>query len=424
MELVHGTVVLGSEYEGLAGTRAPGRQLDVTIDSQEFEWQTMGFGDVSHMPALQPEMFKIAALVADPHVEPLLTKWKIGWDRVAIDAAPGEVAYDNRCPEYTGVSAAEQCDYNGGTGYCAIGNGSTTPMCNGSAEWQGVVVFTDTTNSYVAQCCGNGTTGNYAVKSCNTAINTDPTDCSGGYESACGCGGSNKCKPCGSPVSYNAYCSVTASGDSECHNYGCATGQTDCSGTCTNLSTDNYNCGRCGNVCTGGDTCQSGSCSLDCGPTCFLNEDNCCQSNTGCFAAGTQITMADGATRAIETLQVGDYVLAYDTLLGRAMPSRVTKTFVHQNEGGMVLVNGTVRATPNHPFYANGKWVRADELNSGDVLIGLTGRVDASMATLDSLQSMPAVETVYNLEVDTLHDYFAGGVLVHNKLPVCNCEQY
>jgi hypothetical protein len=24
---------------------------------------------------------------------------------------------------------------------------------------------------------------------------------------------------------------------------------------------------------------------------------------------------------------------------------------------------------------------------------------------------------VYNLEIDELHDYFAGGVLVHNKLP-------
>ena len=32
-------------------------------------------------------------------------------------------------------------------------------------------------------------------------------------------------------------------------------------GTCTNVTTDNSNCGACGHVCPTGMTCQSGTCS-------------------------------------------------------------------------------------------------------------------------------------------------------------------
>jgi hypothetical protein len=40
----------------------------------------------------------------------------------------------------------------------------------------------------------------------------------------------------------------------------CAPGQAECSGTCKNLGTDNANCGRCAHACTGGTTCQNGTC--------------------------------------------------------------------------------------------------------------------------------------------------------------------
>ena len=49
-------------------------------------------------------------------------------------------------------------------------------------------------------------------------------------------------------------------------NCACASGQTNCDGTCTNTASDNANCGACGNVCAEGLTCQNGSCSGPCGP--------------------------------------------------------------------------------------------------------------------------------------------------------------
>ena len=44
-----------------------------------------------------------------------------------------------------------------------------------------------------------------------------------------------------------------------------------------------------------------------------------------------------------------------------------------------------------------------------------------STPTVGSVTSMSGGQTVFNLEVDSQHTYFAGGLLVHNKQPVCDC---
>src|SRR5262249_28532309 len=51
----------------------------------------------------------------------------------------------------------------------------------------------------------------------------------------------------------------------------CKTGYGDCNGMVsdgceTNLRTSNTDCGTCGNACTGGPTCQDGTCAATCGP--------------------------------------------------------------------------------------------------------------------------------------------------------------
>jgi stigma-specific protein Stig1 len=44
----------------------------------------------------------------------------------------------------------------------------------------------------------------------------------------------------------------------------CQQGQTCCNGECVFLSTDNKNCGVCGNDCTNGSTCDQGHCTTPC----------------------------------------------------------------------------------------------------------------------------------------------------------------
>jgi alpha-tubulin suppressor-like RCC1 family protein len=158
-------------------------------------------------------------------------------------------------------------------------------------------------------------------------------------------------------------------------------------------------------------------------------DDNCngtsnegCGGGGSCFVAGTPITLADGSTKPIEQLVIGDRVLAYDEETQQVVPSSVTQTFIHEDSDNILLINGTLRATANHPFYANGRWVRADELRVGDALVrlettGSSPSVSNDSVTVFSLLSLPQRQTTYNIEVDTQHNYFADGILVHNKIP-------
>jgi hypothetical protein len=132
------------------------------------------------------------------------------------------------------------------------------------------------------------------------------------------------------------------------------------------------------------------------------------------------VTLADGSTRAIEQIRVKDSVLAWNEKTKQLESAEVEQTFVHAAIEGTVIVNGTLVATPNHPFYAGGRWVRADELKVGDELVALpqTGRgvaLGTQSGHVTSLTTTGSVNTVYNLEVKGVHTYFAGGILVHNK---------
>lgn len=166
--------------------------------------------------------------------------------------------------------------------------------------------------------------------------------------------------------------------------------------------------------------CNGTETSASCAEDCWVAPPPC----GSCFAAGTGVTMADGSTRPIEQISAGDHVLAFDLTAGRAEAAPVTDTFVHPAVSDIVLVNGRLTTTTNHPFFANGRWVRADELRVGDELLRLDGRPSRDgyegfvSEPVTSVESLAAVITTYNLEVDRHHDYFAGGVLVHNK-PVC-----
>jgi hypothetical protein len=190
-----------------------------------------------------------------------------------------------------------------------------------------------------------------------------------------------------------------------CSGRSCGSVSDGCSGT--------YSCGDCSNL-------------TDCNGTPFhcTSAGQCASPPTStCLLAGTLIRYADGGERPIESVAVGDLVLGYDVATGTTRPRRVTQTFAHaagENREGLVLVNGTLRATGNHLVYASGRWVRADELGVGDALVWLGGAgATATPASVDTIQRLPGDAPTYNIEVEGDHDYFADGVLVHNKVPIC-----
>ena len=141
-----------------------------------------------------------------------------------------------------------------------------------------------------------------------------------------------------------------------------------------------------------------------------------------CFVAGTPITMADGSQKPIERIAAGDHVLSFDLPRSRLTAGTVTRTFVHPESDNLVVVNGDLVATGNHPFYSAGVWVRADALSPGAPLLTAVDADPTSVTRLEdraaevySLAQRDGTATTYNFEVAVHHAYFAGGILVHNK---------
>lgn len=135
-------------------------------------------------------------------------------------------------------------------------------------------------------------------------------------------------------------------------------------------------------------------------------------THTACFAAGTPVFTLAGP-RAIESMQVGDQVLAQDPVTGQLRFRPVLA--VHRNRSAATLRisvgNETVIATGIHRFWKAGKgWVMARDLKAGDHLRVVGGTVPVRSVEPGRSQS------VYNLDVAEDYDFFVGTrrLLVHD----------
>jgi len=159
----------------------------------------------------------------------------------------------------------------------------------------------------------------------------------------------------------------------------------------------------------------------------------------GCFPPGTQVLTADGH-RAIETVNPGTEVYAYDLAAGQWILKRVLVRHTHHYEGDVIAIRigqDTIRATGNHPFYVlrgdrlasrplpadvpkeergmtgGGRWVEARDLKEDDILMDRGGEG----TRIAGLSSRHETTDVYNLEIEGHHNYAVHlrSILVHNK---------
>ena len=121
------------------------------------------------------------------------------------------------------------------------------------------------------------------------------------------------------------------------------------------------------------------------------------------------MTMADGTTKSIETIKVGDHVLAFDEKTKAFVPDKVTKLLHHISEGYW-LVNGYLKVTPNHPVFTGEKWTQIGKLHKGDYLINEKNEKEL----IRSIEKFSGKVRSYNTEVNPFHTYIAGGIVVHN----------
>lgn len=165
-------------------------------------------------------------------------------------------------------------------------------------------------------------------------------------------------------------------------------------------------------------------------------------SNTGggggCFIEGTQITLSNGDIINIEDVTVGMELLTMNEKTGQ-LESGSVKNLIRPIVSSIIAIeleNGNIiNSTDEHPYYTYKKgWASFNpvksmtihnmdvlELLSEDSLIDKKGtpiRIK-SISQLD-----PEIQTVYNFEISGNNNYFANGVLVHNKLSQVNGGGY
>lgn len=163
----------------------------------------------------------------------------------------------------------------------------------------------------------------------------------------------------------------------------------------------------------------------------------------GCFEAGTLVWTMRGPI-PIEEVQDDDSVLAIDTETGEWSIRSVTARLVRSGAPIVVVTlmaisdSGaqhyeTLNTTEEHPFLVERwvphtkevgeqgtgslEWLRADQLQPGMLVRQLSGQA----AEVQAIQFTGRLSTVYNFEVEGLHNYAVGhqGFVVHNGPPYC-----
>jgi hypothetical protein len=157
-----------------------------------------------------------------------------------------------------------------------------------------------------------------------------------------------------------------------------------------------------------------------------------CVICSGCLTLDTLITMANGLTKPVQDVQIGDEV---KSLSVEGMPqdandwyswsssdmiytdSTATVNNITTIETNKVydINNGllTATATHNHVVKHNGSWYikQTAKLVVGDILLNNNGE----LIEIESITVINQAQTVYNLDVTNSNLYFANGVLTHNK---------
>jgi hypothetical protein len=149
---------------------------------------------------------------------------------------------------------------------------------------------------------------------------------------------------------------------------------------------------------------------------------------TGCFVQGTAITMADGSTKSIEHVEIGDQLLGKDgvvnTVVEYVRPILGNRSLIAFNGKGAFM-------TSDHPvLMADGTWKSIDpvatnseypELADLDITQLVVGDViatpDSTGFEILSIETHPASEDLqlYNFSLDGNNTYVADNLVVHNK---------
>ncbi len=131
----------------------------------------------------------------------------------------------------------------------------------------------------------------------------------------------------------------------------------------------------------------------------------------GCFAGDTPVLMSDGSTKSIESIQVGDQVLTREGVHRANLVSAKVVGIEKTEVAGYLILNGSLKVTPIHRLWVRDTWKAAGDIQIGDVMTDSNNHE----VVIHSIEWQAGKFTVYNLEIEKYHTYFAGNVWVHNE---------
>ena len=151
---------------------------------------------------------------------------------------------------------------------------------------------------------------------------------------------------------------------------------------------------------------------------------------SGCFTGDTRVSLFDG--RELSFLELLDeygydgkfwvYSCTSDGVVIPGLAHSVHKTKVSTRIAIVKLDNGEeIRCTPDHRFMLrDGSYVEAKDLDSDLLLMSLkSNEYNVSVRIVDSVEIIDSCVDVYDLEVDTYHNFaLSSGVFVHNSIGV------
>ncbi len=142
------------------------------------------------------------------------------------------------------------------------------------------------------------------------------------------------------------------------------------------------------------------------------------------FLPGTKVALADGGSKPIEEVELGDAVLVTDPETGETTARQVVGTIVTEDDKHFVDL--TVRgesgepsglvSTTTHPFWVESEraWIEAGELEPGMRLL----TADGGLATVEAVSPFERRQRTHDLTVEDIHTYYVLAddepLLVHN----------
>ncbi|GLW59581.1 polymorphic toxin-type HINT domain-containing protein [Kitasatospora phosalacinea] len=163
------------------------------------------------------------------------------------------------------------------------------------------------------------------------------------------------------------------------------------------------------------------------------------QNATHSFLPGTKVLLADGSSKPIEDVEVGDRVISTNPESGDTATESVDRTIrtpddqeftdltfeasEESPEPSRDYTSNKITSTQHHPFWdvTTNKWTNAAELKVGDKVL----RPDRRTLTVHSVANYhTAPRVAHDLTISNIHTYYilvgSAPILVHNVDPPCD----